>query len=546
MSRAPARHGRMLGWRLLGPMIVTWAVLAAAGVVALSVEAERRLEQAMMGRAEELANLINYSAESVTDVAELRRFVQKAAAEPHVQVIVVAAGTPARVVASSRAAWHGQLVSELGHPNLAADVDAALGEDGPHHHFHPERHRFDYATSLQLSLPVLPDVTLAAGAITVQLDTRTQQADIDRTRLIWIGAILMGASLATFVGYRLVKRLVLQPLADVALAVRDHREDDDEAWVSSGTGDELGALARTLRESIQARRHTEAALRRSERMASVGTLAAGVAHEIHTPLQFVNDSVHFMRDAADDAVVALREVRATALAVPDDAGCGHLRAALGAIVARIDDAEVDDLVARLPGAAGRSAEGLDRVEAIVRSLKACADIAPGDMAPEDLNRAVKNAVTVAERECRGFATVEFTPAELPRVVCHAGDVYEAVLHVLHNAMEAVVRRHGARSDPPAGRIRVHTRIDGEAAAITVTDNGDGIDAAIADRVFDPFFTTKEVGRGFGQGLAVAWRLVFERHGGTLSFTNPLDGGTTFTLRFPLAGPALPRDEARAA
>jgi len=544
VSPFPALPTRSLGWRLLAPVVLTWAALAVVGVAGLSLEAERRLEQSMVRRAEVLANLINYSAESVTHLADLRRFVQKAAAEPNVVAIVVAAGSPARVVASSRAAWHGRLVSEIGDAAIADDISTALRQGGVHHHFHAGERRFDYGAALLLSLPTITDAALTEGAVAIELDTRTLQADIRRSTTLWITGILLGSLALTLSGYRLLQRLVLGPLRAVARAVEQRREDDDLAWAPADTGDELGTLARTLRESIRARTRTETALRLSERMASVGTLAGGVAHEIHTPLQFVNDSVHFLREAADDAVTTMQEVRAAARAAAGDTSPDRLRKALGAIVARIDEADLDDLSDRLPGAAARSSEGVERVEGIVRSLKACADPAPGDLELDDVNRAVKNAVTVVARECGAFAAVDFRPDDLPRVRCRAGDVYEAVLHVLHNAADAVARRHGR--DGQHGRILVRTAREGDDVVITVADNGDGIASAIADRVFDPFFTTKDVGRGFGQGLAIAWRLVTERHGGQIGFTCPPGGGTAFTVRLPIAGPAVSRHEGRAA
>jgi signal transduction histidine kinase len=534
-----AVSGRSLRWKLLAPMAVFWAGLAVVAIVGLRWEAEQRLEQSLVRRAEALANLVNYSAESAASPAELQRFVTKASAEPNVLAIAVAAGQPARVLASSRYAWRGLLVSELPQGEIADDLANAITRRASLHHFHTDVHRFDYGAPLLLSLPALTDGSLASGAVAIHLDTRPLQDDITRSAAAWVVAILAGATAFTLIGFQVLHRRVLGPLAAIADAVRAHREDDDATWAATHTGDELGALARTLRASIRERTRSVSALRFSERMASVGTLAGGVAHEIHTPLQFVNDSVHFLRDASNDTLQTLTDVREAAAAVGPDATPEVLRAALATVARAVEGADIDYLVERLPRAADRSVEGIERVEAIIRSLKACADTSSGDLRADDVNRAVKNAVTVVELDCLRVTLLGVEFGELPPVVCRVGDLYEAVLQLLTNAVEAVARRHGTGPSGalPSGRIAVRTGRDGDDIVISVEDNGAGIDPAIADRVFDPFFTTKEVGRGAGQGLAIAWRIVTERHGGQLTFASVPGAGTTFTVRLPIAGPA---------
>ncbi len=534
-----AFNGRSLRWKLLAPMAVFWAALAVLAIVGLRWEAERRLEQSLTRRAEVLANLVNYSAESVSTAADLQRFVTKASAEPNVLAIAVAAGQPARVLASSHYAWRGLPVSELPRDEIADDLAQAITAQAAGFHFHTDDHRFDYGAPLLLSLPALTDGSLASGAVAIHLDTRQLQEDITRSSAAWVLAILIGATAFTLIGYQVLHRRVLGPLAAIADAVRHHREDDDATWAPTRTDDELGALAATLRASIQERTRTVSALRFSERMASVGTLAGGVAHEIHTPLQFVNDSVHFLRDASNDTLQTLADVREAATSVAADAPPAALRAALASVAMAVEGADIDYLVERLPRAADRSVEGIERVEAIIRSLKACADTSSGDLRADDVNRAVKNAVTVVELDCLRVTLLGVEFGELPAVVCRVGDIYEAVLQLLTNAVEAVSRRHGTGPGGalPAGRIAVRTGRDGGDVVITVEDNGDGISPAIAERVFDPFFTTKEVGRGAGQGLAIAWRIVAERHGGRLTFVSRPGGGTIFTMRLPIAGPA---------
>ena len=525
----PAVSGQSLRWKLMAPMALFWAGLAVVAIVGLRWEAERRLEQSLQRRAEVLANLIDYSAESATTPAELQRFVTRASAEPDVVAIAVAVGQPARVLASSRDAWRGLLVSELPRDGIADDLGHAVAGGAPEIHFHTDVHRFDY------SAPLLP----GTGAVAIHLDTQRRQDELTRSSAAWVLAIIAGAVAFSFLGFRVLHRRVLGPLAAIADAVRTQREDEDATWALTHTGDELGALAAALRASIRERTRSVSALRFSERMASVGTLAGGVAHEIHTPLQFVNDSVHFLRDAANDTLQTLVDVREAAATVTPDTAPDALRATLARIAQAVEGADIDYLVERLPHATDRSVEGIERVEAIIRSLKACADASSGDLRADDVNRAVKNAVTVVELDCLRITLLGVDFGELPPVVCRVGDIYEAVLQLLTNAVDAVALRHGAgpAGALPAGRIAVRTARDADHVVITIADNGAGIAPAIADRVFDPFFTTKEVGRGAGQGLAIAWRTTTERHGGQLTFDSTPGTGTTFTMRLPIAGPA---------
>jgi signal transduction histidine kinase len=534
-----AFSARSLRWTLLAPMALVWAVLAVVAIVGLQWDAGRRLEQSLARRAELLANLVHYSAESAATPADVQRFVTKASAEADVVAIAVAAGQPARVLASSRDAWRGLLVSELPHGEIADDLAGAITHKASLRHFHPEMHRFDYSAPLRLGLPALTDGSLASGAVAIQLDTRPLPDELFRAAAWWMLAAIAGVTAFIVIGCEVLRRRVLGPLATIADAVHARCEDDDAAWASTQTGDELGALARTLRTSIQARARAIAALCFADRMAAVGTLAAGVAHEIHTPLQFVNDSVHFLRDASNDALETLADVRATAASVPADAPPDVLRVALAKVARAVEGADIDYLLERLPSAAERSVEGIARVEAVIRALKASAEASSGDLRAEDVNQAVEDAVTAVATDCLSTPLLGVECDPLPPVVCRVGDVQEAVLQLLTNAVEAVARRHGAGPPGalPAGRIAVRTARDGADVLITVADNGAGIDPAIADRVFDPFFTTKEVGRGAGQGLAIAWRIVTEQHGGQLTFVSAPGTGTTFTLRLPIAGPA---------
>jgi signal transduction histidine kinase len=283
---------------------------------------------------------------------------------------------------------------------------------------------------------------------------------------------------------------------------------------------------------------TEAKLAQTElldaqRLASVGTLAAGVAHEINTPVQFVNDSIHFLREASEDLFALVAPLQELKQAVADGAPAAEVRALVEAASAAEDRADLDYLREKVPRAFERSSEGLDRVTTIVRSMKEFAHPAQKEMAPADLNRAIGSTLTVARNEYRYVAELETELGELPLVTCHLNDINQVVLNIVVNAAHAI--EDVVRGTDKRGLIKVSTRLAGNDALISISDSGPGIPESIRARIFDPFFTTKEVGRGTGQGLSIARTTVREKHGGELTFESVAGQGTTFFIRLPVAG-----------
>jgi PAS domain S-box-containing protein len=279
----------------------------------------------------------------------------------------------------------------------------------------------------------------------------------------------------------------------------------------------------------------------AQRLAAVGTLAAGVAHEINTPVQFVNDSIHFLCDAATDLfglLERLREVkeRAAARAPGDELA----RLAEEASEAE-DDADLPYLLENMPKAFERSIEGLERVTTIVRSMKEFAHPTQKEMAPSDLNRAIQATTTVARSEYKYVADLETDLGDIPLVTCHLGDINQVVLNMVVNAAHAI--EDVVRGTERRGLIKVSTRADGDYVLISIADTGSGIPEGARARIFDPFFTTKEVGRGTGQGLAIARSAIREKHGGELSFETEIGRGTTFFMRLPIAGHKVAGGEA---
>jgi len=301
-------------------------------------------------------------------------------------------------------------------------------------------------------------------------------------------------------------------------------------WVVGAGGGRGGRALCGLMLDVTERKRLEAELYHAQKLESVGRLAAGVAHEINTPIQFVSDSLRFVRESIDDLTGLIGKLRAMRESVA--AGASAQAVAAEAAAAE-EEADLSYLVENLPKALDRSLEGLGRVRTIVRSMKAFAHPDQEEMAPVDLNHAIQDTLTIACNEYKYVADIETRFGALPPVTCHVGDVNQVVLNIVVNAAHAIedVVKGSARR----GLITVATRRDGDEVVLSIGDTGGGIPEAIRDRIFDPFFTTKEVGRGTGQGLAIARSVVIDKHGGSLTFESEVGRGTTFTIRLPLAG-----------
>jgi signal transduction histidine kinase len=286
---------------------------------------------------------------------------------------------------------------------------------------------------------------------------------------------------------------------------------------------EIAQMRARLEKETADRQRMELELRLAQKLEAVGQLAAGIAHEINTPVQYVSDSVHFLRGAFDDVRKLLELYRA--------------RVGPETFAAEEIAADLPYLEAQIPRAFERVLDGTGRVAAIVRAMKDFARPDQREMAPADLNKAILSTLTVCRSEYRYHAVVETDLAELPPVSCHIGDLNQVFLNLVVNAAHAIA--DAGRSAEAGGRIRVRTAADGDDVIIEVADSGCGIIPEVASRVFDPFYTTKEVGRGTGQGLAISRSIVVDKHQGTLTFTTEPGRGTTFRVRLPIAGRGAP-------
>jgi signal transduction histidine kinase/HAMP domain-containing protein len=294
-------------------------------------------------------------------------------------------------------------------------------------------------------------------------------------------------------------------------------------------------LLRGLMQNVTDLRRLERELIAAQKLESVGRLAAGVAHEINTPVQFVSDNVHFVRTSIVDISNVVQAYRALqAAAQTGDAASAAERAA-----AAEQAADLDYLLLNVPLALDGAVEGLGRIATIVRSMKEFAHPDQAQKTSADLDQAIRSTLVIAHNEYKYVAELDAEFGQLPLVECYLGEINQVILNLLINASHAIgdVVNGGSQ----LGKITVRTRRIGDEIEISIGDTGTGIPESARDKIFDPFFTTKEVGKGTGQGLAIARSVVVNKHAGTLRFETECGKGTTFFIRLPIAAPTALAD-----
>ncbi|GIX22702.1 MAG: hypothetical protein KatS3mg121_1485 [Gammaproteobacteria bacterium] len=301
--------------------------------------------------------------------------------------------------------------------------------------------------------------------------------------------------------------------------------DDGKATRMAGSVADITEVKKAEQEKV----NMEVQLRHAQKLEAIGQLAAGIAHEINTPIQFVGDNTRFFKDAFEDIKGLLEDQQALLEAVERGEGAAEAAARLRE---RIEAIDLPYLLEEIPQAIEQSLDGVRRVADIVKAMKEFSH--PGSASKElsDLNKNILNTITVSRNEWKYVADLETDlDPDLPQVECLPNELNQVILNMIVNAAHAiadVVKDSGEK-----GKITIRTRADGDHCEITISDTGKGIAPEHRDRIFDPFFTTKEVGKGTGQGLAIAYSVVVDKHGGRIDVDSEVGRGTTFRIRIPL-------------
>ncbi|BDI29779.1 hypothetical protein CCAX7_18300 [Capsulimonas corticalis] len=377
-------------------------------------------------------------------------------------------------------------------------------------------------------LQSLPDMLL-------RVDAENQITRLNQTSADGVPALLRGGDDAGADEHAKIRR----QFRDAARMVRETNQSVSFEYQDSASGSELLYEARLLPfvdedtlaivRDITQRRILEAQLAQAQKLESIGHLAAGIAHEINTPVQYLGDNTRFLRDSFQDlqgvleAFNVLLEAAATSPVAPE-----VIQAARDAV----EDADVEYLLGEIPTAITQSLEGVARVAQLVGAMKDFSHPGAVEKTAVDLNRGIDSTITVARNEWKYVAdlTTDFD-ADLPLVHCLPSEVNQVILNMVVNAAHAIADAVGETG--AKGLITVVTRRDGDWAEIRISDTGAGIPDHVKNKIFDPFFTTKSVGKGTGQGLAISHSVIVDKHGGTIGVETELGQGTTFLIRLPI-------------
>jgi len=291
----------------------------------------------------------------------------------------------------------------------------------------------------------------------------------------------------------------------------------------------------TARKEAEAEsQRSEAQLRHAQHMEAIGEMAAGIAHEINTPTQYIGDNTIFLRDEVKELLAFLAAER-DSLERSVASSMGNPSPEWAGLKERFKNLDLDFLSEEIPKSIHQILEGLARIAKIVGAMKDFSHPGTETKVPTDLNRAIETTLTISRSAWKYVAAMETDlDPDLPMVPCFPGEFSQAVLNLVVNAAHAIEEKLAGQPTGTLGTIRVSTRRVEHQVEVRVSDTGVGIPEEIRARIFDPFFTTKPIGRGTGQGLAIAHSVVVGKLGGSIGLESEVGRGTSFILRLPLS------------
>ena len=297
------------------------------------------------------------------------------------------------------------------------------------------------------------------------------------------------------------------------------------------SGETLGAVA--IFQDLSEVKQLERQAQQSEKMASIGQLAAGVAHEINNPVGFIHANLFQMSEYLDDLSGVWTGLEALQGVIESGASLEEIRSASSELQRVSQEVDLDYVRRDFSKAVSESQEGSERIRHIVKDLRDFSRRDTGQSELADVNECLETTANILWTMAKHVVTLKKDLAELPRIRCYPMQLKQVFMNLLHNACQAIEEKANSAGSEPGmtGEVEVRTSCKDGGIAITIRDSGSGIAPENLDRIFDPFFTTKDVGVGTGLGLSTSYNII-ARHGGAISFASEVGKGTTFNIWLP--------------
>lgn len=455
---------------------------------------------------------------------------------PHIPVVVVTAiDDPCQVDKVLKAGVYGYILKPFNRNQILITVANAMRR------YHLEREQEDIKRNLESRFKTILDNVLAGLMLVDQTFT---VIEINRQAQSWFEPFSAGDSLEKLDGHFIAGEDLntIQDLVKNSMILRTPELGQGRFQTNEGVQDfqvyvfpvrsdrENDEACVVMMVDITEKLALENELSQAQKLEAIGQLAAGIAHEVNTPIHYVGDNLTFIQEAFQDLKTLLGGYDEL-LSLRDG---GHEQ---GVILERArklrQDIDLEYLEKEIPVTLRQSLDGMNRVSSIVRAMKEFSHPGNDELSPVDINRCLESTLTVSKNEWKYVADTNLELEEgLPLVHCRQNEINQVFLNLITNGAHAIGERVDA-GDFAKGVITIATRSLEDQIEICISDNGGGIPPEIQGKIFEPFFTTKKIGKGTGQGLAISRNIIVDKHGGSLTFSCEAGGGTTFIIRLPL-------------
>ncbi|MGS2724680.1 two-component system sensor histidine kinase NtrB [Porticoccus sp. GXU_MW_L64] len=300
--------------------------------------------------------------------------------------------------------------------------------------------------------------------------------------------------------------------------------DVSGAPVISNTGQQIGAVA--VFQDVEDKSQLQQQLLQAQKLEAIGQLAAGIAHEINTPVQFVHNNLEFLQRSFNELMELLQRIQSLLQEAP--------KPLAEKIAQLLEEGDMDFLAQEIPDALQQSCGGMKNIAEIVSAMKGFSHPGTNNKQPVDINCAIESTLVVARSECKDRIDFETSlDSTLPKVMGFPADLNQVLINIIVNGIQAISGQPN-RAEPVEGLITITTEKNRKnQVIIRISDTGPGIPNDIQHKIFEPFFTTKEVGQGTGQGLAIAHSIIVGKHKGSIDVDSAPGTGATFTIKLPI-------------